>query len=118
MQLENNDGTGSECANLNRHDCRRQASCGLCTLTNGEEQCVDGDWNGPTNGQDCTQYEYGNHYANLSLVDPRQPYWINPNEQINWKKPIYEGKNILPKPSDEGDIYYRHGSPPRNMPPN
>lgn len=93
MKLENNDGTGGECVGLNRHDCRRQASCGLCVPPNGDIQCVGGDWNGPTNWQDCIQYEYGNHFANLSLIDPHQPYWSNPNKQINWKKPIYGGSS-------------------------
>jgi hypothetical protein len=113
-KIENNDGTGNECINLNRHECKRQASCGLCTLTNGEKQCVGGDWNGPLNGQDCVQYEYGNYYANLSLVDPEQPYWSNPNLLIDWKKPIYNDKNNEPHPSDEGDIYFKRGSPPKN----
>lgn len=113
MHLEKNDGLSNVCSNLGRHDCKRTAECGYCTLPNGDSQCVPGDWNGSINGQQCTEYEYGTNYASLSLVDPKQPYWVTPQESWNWTKPIYSQHIDVPIPSNEGEMYFRHGTPPQ-----
>ena len=98
---------------LSRRDCKRCTNTGICTFSNGEQQCVPGDFRGPTNGQDCVQYEYGNDYANLSLIDSPQPYWADTirvtNKPWHWKQPIHEPRGI-PQPSPEEILFFRHGS--------
>jgi len=96
--------------NLNRHQCKRCANAGYCTMPTGESKCVEGNWNGPSNGQDCVLYEYGNDYANLSLVDSPQPYFINTSDSWNWTKPIFQKRNI-PQPVNEGMQFFHHSKP-------
>ena len=110
---------------LNRHDCKRCANAGYCTLPNGESHCVNGDWLGSSNGQQCVQYEYGNDYANLSLIDPPQPYWSNSlyssHNPWNWhsnKSHIVERNEKIPEPlaydvgQTYGEQFFRHGTAP------
>jgi hypothetical protein len=96
------------CANKSRFECRRCSECGVCTMPSGESYCVEGNQEGPYNGQDCVAYEYGNDYANLSLIDPKQPYWLEPNRYWNWNMPIYANKNKPVKPSETFPLYSLH----------
>jgi hypothetical protein len=100
--------------NLDRHQCKRCANAGYCTLPNGMKLCVPGDFNGPLNGQDCSEYEYGNDYANLSLIDPPQPYYVDTNKSWNWTKPIFQ-KKLYAQPYVETSSqypYFRHNEDP------
>lgn len=100
--------------NLNRHQCKRCANAGYCTLPNGSKICVPGDFNGPKNGQDCSEYEYGNNYSNLSLIDPPQPYYIDPTTYWDWQKNIIQEK-IHAEPYVETEEKYqefRHSNDP------
>lgn len=107
MYLGNNDGTGKSCANLSRYDCKRRAECGYCKLPNGASQCIAGDWTGSLDGTDCEQYEYGTDYANISMIDPPQPYYVEPNRYWNFEKPIYLHHDH-PEPISEGAKYFHH----------
>jgi len=100
--------------NLNRHQCKRCANAGYCTLPNGEKICVPGDFNGPLNGQDCSEYEHGNDYANLSLIDPPQPYYIEPNQTWNWTNNITQEKIHVEPIVETSSKYplFRHNNQP------
>ena len=100
---------------LGRHACKRCTNAGYCTLPNGASQCVPGDFHGPYNGQDCTTYEYGNDYANLSLIDPPQPYFVEPNRYWNYPEHIITEKTeTRPITEVENQLMFRHGSPPQD----
>lgn len=104
----------SLCSNIigkNRHQCQRCANAGYCTTSSGDTICVEGDWKGPINGQDCIMYEYGNSYANLSLIDSPQPYWADTHRRWNWEAPI-RSHHDHPEPYSEGYKYFHHGNPP------
>jgi len=94
---------------LDRHQCKRCANAGFCATPNGDKMCVEGDWNGPKNDQQCIMYEYGNDYANLSLIDPQQPYFIDTHRRWNWEAPIRQYHDF-PQPIDEGLSLFHHGS--------
>jgi hypothetical protein len=96
--------------NLNRHQCKRCANAGYCTMPNGESKCVEGDWRGSANGEDCVLYEYGNDYASLSLVDAPQPYFINTSDSWKWTNPIFQ-KREIPQPINEGMNFFHHSKP-------
>lgn len=102
-----------QCTNLSRYDCKHTANCGYCTMVNGDSMCIPGDWNGPRNGQDCVNYEYGTDYANLSLVAPPQPYWVEPNRYWNWTEHLHHDYLGYPQPMQEGNQYFRHSDPPQ-----
>lgn len=94
---------------LSRHACKRCTNAGLCTFSNGEQQCVLGDFRGPLNDYDCVQYEYRNDYA---LIDSPQPYWVNTNKIWHWKQPKHKSYGN-PKLAPVGYKFFRHGSPPQ-----
>ena len=95
---------------LSRHQCKRCTNAGYCTLPNGEHQCVHGDSRGPYNGQYCQLYEYGD-MANLSLIDPQEPLWVDMNGHWDW--PSHLGKHHeYPKPISEEETFFRHGTHP------
>lgn len=96
---------------LSRDECKRCANGAWCTLPSGNASCIEGDMNGALDGQACDMYEYGAYNRSLSLVNPPQPYWANTTKSWNWNTP-YRHKPTIPKPVDEGIMYFRHGSPP------
>lgn len=100
--------------NLNRHQCKRCSNAGYCTLPNNKKICVPGDFNGPLNEQDCSEYEHGNSYANLSLIDPQQPYFVNPEQMFDWEKNIMHEKIHAEPLLETSDKYpaFRHSNSP------
>lgn len=113
MILPVNDGTGEICSGLSRYDCKRNSACGMCYPPTVNPVCVAGDWNGPLNGSDCVAYEYGTDYANLSLIDPQQPYFVEPNRYWDWTKHLHSKIDNIPRPLQEGGKYFHHGNPPQ-----
>ena len=100
---------------LGRHECLRCANAGYCTNPLGENSCVEANINmKPLNGQDCISFQYGNDLTHISLIDPQEPYWVepnrywNPNEHINLQLP--EGQEYPPDSSREVSRIFRHRS--------
>lgn len=102
-------------ADLDRTECLKCANAGYCTLPNGEKQCISGNIDGRYDeSKDCQMWEYGgnNNYVNLSLIDPPQPYFVEPNRYWDFTDHLRTPREEI-QPTPDGQLFSKHGSPPQ-----